>query len=1300
MKKMKNRKQLTLALFFLLFSQLVVAQNVTELAVNISDNRLPAAGKVQVFDGSEMIEEANLVEGSVFFEIENITSVFSPIEKRPFISYPNPVTDGILNIVIDANQSKDAVIRFYDLKGSILGILDVNNHSQCIINEASGVVLFDYRDNAGNIYFNKVICRSPNLKVYLSEGRFPEGYRKSGLIDNTEEKNYTVRYLNSKGELTIQRELTLTVGQRHIENWDATTIYTKVYQKVKGEAGNADLVRNRVTNSSYLGGNANNTWFGGGGSFDKHLLVNFDEVILASPGDQIILTLNYRPGNGSNGLNQSNSTANSMRLGLYNTVGAKIASGIGDFHEEFKPYTGYYGAHSVKEANAPGIFRRQTGQTFLIQGDIGVNIGTGTQNGDMKSNEDRTLTLTITRTPEGNKIKYVQNGTGSFSFEKEDSNADNFKYNALVIGLDDTPELIDWFWIYDLYVEHNTNTHPVIYNVIVNNGTGDGAYTDGTTIQVEAQSAPAGKIFDKWTGDVEGLEDVNNPLTSYSLNGKDVNITATYKTASKYSLTVNGGDGSGSFNEQSIQKISAAKPAAGKVFDKWTGDTEALGNVMAANTDLVIPQKNIAVTATYKDGDGRIMLPVEVMGLPPHIEQVELDLGTNGSSAQKLFVQVHNNSYDNKGSIRVNGGNWIDMNNSNIAINMQSQAKAYGGFGGGFSTIKFTVDKQYVNFKDGLNSIEFRYNFQAAPTAGYRILNVNILNAQDDKLIADNVFYQDDPTTWEPPLNNATDIAAGETFFKSRDLGIGAKCMDCHTSTGIDFKYFNISNKTITEQVIKSGFTRKEGEQVASYIRSLNMPIVTQARVYNPPYQPGPGTDAKPVYEWAAGAGLEWVLESDEEMLSHIFGSGTRAEIDAVTDIKTDLNLREIPVAVMFPDWLRWIPQTHPMDIWGKDVWENGTSLLRSKKIASKAYLELRNTLDNVGVDNLVAQKKLISTVENFANNVMWWVGYENNTGHPWTATIAPVLDQRKPIYSAEYAKTNLATWLSMKLWEVMMEYELEDKAIQERPTAEKYNWPVNEFTMFVIPAHFTGDDRGTSHFAWESPEVGAYWSSVWYEVAITVNSGMREPIGVSPSDWAYNFMHIHRLGERTGIFEPLRQARNLIKCYQQRDQPESRGINKNTWIMRETSPWRAYSDHDGDQRTMEKMNEYQSGLRAKFTSSLYAEFIKKVNKFSLSQWPRSNDLGHNSDWWETLEYANYDPTDKENPGSGKGKLFAPDGTFNAIEAHAFYRLLDGRNGPNRLQQIGVDGEVIRGLAEWADMIWTNPNTDWFTWDK
>ena len=66
---MKNIKHSILVLFLMLMGQLTMAQNETELIVNISNNRQPANGKVQLFDGSEMIAEEELVGGSVFFNL-------------------------------------------------------------------------------------------------------------------------------------------------------------------------------------------------------------------------------------------------------------------------------------------------------------------------------------------------------------------------------------------------------------------------------------------------------------------------------------------------------------------------------------------------------------------------------------------------------------------------------------------------------------------------------------------------------------------------------------------------------------------------------------------------------------------------------------------------------------------------------------------------------------------------------------------------------------------------------------------------------------------------------------------------------------------------------------------------------------------------------------------------------------------------------------------------------------------------------------------------------------------------------
>ena len=69
-----------------------------------------------------------------------------------------------------------------------------------------------------------------------------------------------------------------------------------------------------------------------------------------------------------------------------------------------------------------------------------------------------------------------------------------------------------------------------------------------------------------------------------------------------YTLAVTNGTGSGSgFTNGQFVAITANAPAALKIFDRWTGDTQTVVDVTATNTAIRIPGTNVAVTATYRD---------------------------------------------------------------------------------------------------------------------------------------------------------------------------------------------------------------------------------------------------------------------------------------------------------------------------------------------------------------------------------------------------------------------------------------------------------------------------------------------------------------------------------------------------------------------------------------------------------------------------------------------------------------------------------------------------------------------------
>ncbi|MEG1753054.1 MAG: YDG domain-containing protein, partial [Christensenella sp.] len=92
---------------------------------------------------------------------------------------------------------------------------------------------------------------------------------------------------------------------------------------------------------------------------------------------------------------------------------------------------------------------------------------------------------------------------------------------------------------------------------------------------------------------------VPKDITNYKAN-----ITGAEKTltvSDKYTLTVTGGTGGGSYEDKAKVTITADAAPSGKVFDKWTtADGVVFKDANAAETTITMPKKDATVTATYK----------------------------------------------------------------------------------------------------------------------------------------------------------------------------------------------------------------------------------------------------------------------------------------------------------------------------------------------------------------------------------------------------------------------------------------------------------------------------------------------------------------------------------------------------------------------------------------------------------------------------------------------------------------------------------------------------------------------------
>ena len=249
----------------------------------------------------------------------------------------------------------------------------------------------------------------------------------------------------------------------------------------------------------------------------------------------------------------------------------------------------------------------------------------------------------------------------------------------------------------------------------------------------------------------------------------------------------------------------------------------------------------------------RILLPIEVLGADGTTVSRTIALPEGqAESARTLWLQIHGLRYADQASVQVNSDAWVPLNNTTVTI--PEPAKSFGGIGGGFSTLVMTLPLPNGTVVPGTNTLRFRFNQTDGVVSAYRVLAFNFLTSDGSKILPPDNFVEDAPETWAPPMPDAASIQAGKDLWLTAPLAasslpnsprIQARCADCHAKDGRDLKYFNFSNSSIVDRSRFHGLSILQGEQIASYIRSL--PLPNPGRPWNPPYQPGPGVDARPI---------------------------------------------------------------------------------------------------------------------------------------------------------------------------------------------------------------------------------------------------------------------------------------------------------------------------------------------------------------------------------------------------------------------------------------------------------------------
>ncbi|WP_378173133.1 RICIN domain-containing protein [Aquimarina sp. SS2-1] len=641
-----------------------------------------------------------------------------------------------------------------------------------------------------------------------------------------------------------------------------------------------------------------------------------------------------------------------------------------------------------------------------------------------------------------------------------------------------------------------------------------------------------------------------------------------------------------------------------------------------------------------------IKIPIEVLGEEGIIVERTFSIDNQTfSNTTKMWFMINNLSYQNKGSIKINDASWLPLNHSTTQVHPKELA--YGGMvHGGFNTIRLTIPVS--GLKEGNNTIRFRFDTSDGVSIGYRVIKMNLIDSNDNKLLPESFFVQEDPSNWTAPDNSS--IQNGENLWFNKDLWnhyplnnnegfwygktiparrtIRAKCTDCHTQDGRDLEMFSYSNLSIIERSKFHGLTEQEGKDIAAYIRSLSTQanIGRYGRPWNPPYQPGPILEDRPIEQWAAGAGLEWVLENDSDMAPYIFTNGTsKIGVRSVFDSDKMDDRTLLPLSIQFPDWKHWLPIVHPKDAYTKNEWWN-TSLPDAKN-PIKNYEAIRaqfiNNYNPNTIESFNVPQKLRYLGVGLDGRTGFRYFYQHgavDTKH-WRSEGGNANQHLTNGIDLEMAKTSMARLQAVKYFELVNEFNLQDKAPQTVPNAEEdqpldRQWPVKWYSVFEVPAHFTSDN--SRHYTGQEQKTGHYETTTWYNLQFVINGGNGFVGGTTPTDFNYHTPFMGFSAYYSGISEPLRRFSAINHMYQIRTWSGNNGPGNEGFRISNQGIWEMMGSSNSNQEfhnpsydIVKQLDDIEDGLSDNVLEAMLLQFLNEAEKYDLSTWPRTENGGN-----------------------------------------------------------------------------------------
>ncbi|WP_394749385.1 malectin domain-containing carbohydrate-binding protein [Spongiimicrobium salis] len=371
-------------------------------------------------------------------------------------------------------------------------------------------------------------------------------------------------------------------------------------------------------------------------------------------------------------------------------------------------------------SNGPGVW---TSEIIPITGAVSLTI-------DVNDGDDTKETADFVRASyrvDGGPL--VQFGEVRGDINPQTFTADNITGSTIQIIVEADVSFSGEFYTIDNVTVFGQidSTPPVFFDLLVENGTGDGSFEAGQEVIITADAPLPGQEFLAWTGDVGGIQNVNSASTSLTMPAANITINATYRDIPTAGIiwledfedlangaTIDNGStawtstrDAGQFEVQNGVFVTSVNSNAPGV---WTSELIAINGTVSLSVDVNDGDNNKEtadfVRASYSVDGGPLIQFGEVRDdIEPQTFTVNNIVGSTVQIVIEADVSFDNEVYtfDNVTVIGQDGGNQIPVAVAD-ATPITGTSPLEVNFTGGNSTDDGTIVTYDWNFDDGNTS--------------------------------------------------------------------------------------------------------------------------------------------------------------------------------------------------------------------------------------------------------------------------------------------------------------------------------------------------------------------------------------------------------------------------------------------------------------------------------------------------------------------------------------------------------------------------------------------------------------------